>query len=365
MKNEKTNIASIDQRLSDAAAEEEALRWIGANEEPITLHGVYFDEKNGLYMRVPDEVAEATNPRIPTLAKRTAGGRIRFMTDANAITIRATIPAFLPMPHMSLTGSHGFSVYADGYFQARYAPQITSFFNLDTSDPLHNPIEFTQKKKLIPAKKMRLVEIYFPLYGGVKALSIGISPDAKIEKAPPHKIQKPFLFYGSSITQGACVTRPGNDFISILSRKLDADYINLGFSANGNAEAPMIDFINSFDASLYAFDYNLYTHLPDRVLPPHFSIYERIRKAHPDAVILLYDKPGCEYDPCEERERTIRETYVRALSLGDTRVAYIAAKDLYGETDRDCCTVDGSHPNDLGARRIADALYEALKKFFI
>ena len=355
----------MDRRLSDAAAkDEELLQWIGINDDPITLHGVYFDEKSELYVRVPDEVAEATNPHIPTLAKMTAGGRIRFMTDASAITIRATIPAFIPMPHMSLTGSHGFSVYADGYFQARYAPQITDFFTANIKDPLNSPIEFTQKKNLIPAKRMRVIEIYFPLYGGLKSLFIGIAPNAKITKAPPYKIEKPLVFYGSSITQGGCVTRPGNDYISILARRLNADYVNLGFSGNGNAEAPMIDYVNSFDGVLFGFDYNMYANLPDRVLPPHFSIYERIRKAHPNAVILLYDKPGREYAPCEERERIIKETYDRALALGDTRVAYVSAQELFGDRDRDGCTVDGSHPNDLGAMRIADALYNAIKGFF-
>ena len=126
----------------------------------------------------------------------------------------------------------------------------------------------------------------------------------------------------------------------------------------------MIDYVNTFDGALFGFDYNMYAHIKDRVLPPHFSIYERIRKAHPNAVILLYDKPGCEYDPCEEREKTIRETYERALALGDTRVAYVAAHDLFGDEGRDNCTVDGSHPNDHGAVRMADALYAAIKHFF-
>ena len=359
-----TDISKIDQRLAAPKESDEDVRWIGADQEPITLHGVYFDEKNELYVRVPDEVAEATNPHIPTLAKMTAGGRIRFMTDSPFITIRATLPAFLPMPHMSLTGSHGFSVYADGCFQARYAPQVMEFTKENTSDPLNCPITFTQRKNLIPSKEMRVIDVYFPLYGGLKKLEIGLAPDAKIGKAPAYKIQKPFVFYGSSITQGGCVTRPGNDYISILARRFDADYINLGFSGNGNAEAPMIDYVNSFDGALFGFDYNMYADRPERVLPPHFSIYERIRKAHPDAVILLYDKPGKEHDPCEVREKTIKETYERALALGDTHVAYVPAEALFGTTDRDACSVDGSHPNDLGAMRMADALYEAIKKFF-
>ena len=120
------------------------------------------------------------------------------------------------------------------------------------------------------------------------------------------------IYYGSSITQGACVTRPGNDYISILARRLDCDYINLGFSGNGNAEDAMIDYILSIDADLYAFDYNMYPNRKERILPSHFSIYERIRKKHPDAAILLYDKPN-EY--WSEREDIIRSTYNKTQEL--------------------------------------------------
>ena len=360
------NLSKIDARLSDATGiEGDGILWLNAGDPRLSLHGVYYDENEKLYMRVPDAVTSLTeNERLHTLARLTAGGRIRFLSDTPFVAIRAKIPAIFPPTHMSLTASHGFSVYADGYFQARYSPAMQSMIGGVSPDPFHEFVAFETKRKLLKAEGKRAIEVYFPLYGGVSEIEIGVAEEATVEKAPPHKIGKPFVFYGSSITQGGCVSRPGNDYVSILSRRLGADYINLGFSGNGNAEAPMIDYVNSFDGSLYAFDYNMYADRPDRILPPHFSIYERIRAAHPNAVILMYDKPGYEYDVCEERGRTIRETYERALALGDTRVAYVPAEDMYGEKERDCCTIDGSHPNDLGAMRIADALYKVINHFF-
>lgn len=354
------NISKMDTNLASTGLTDEKINWINSQDKRISVHGVYYDEKEKLYVRVPGSVTEATgNPSVVTLARATAGGRIRFVTDSDYITIKASVPYFYMLSHMSITASHGFSVYVNGKYENRFAPTFKSF--LKACNNGNENILFTERKKIADSRENRLIEIYFPLYGGVSELHIGIEEGSTISEAPLYKNPKPLLFYGSSITQGACVSRPGNDYISIIARRLDADYINLGFSGNGNAEDAMIEYIASLDASLYAFDYNMYADKKDRVLPSHFSIYERIREKHPDALILLYDKPGCDYGAYPEREEIIRATYEKAIAMGDKRVCYIPAKDLLGEGERDCCLVDHNHPNDLGAMRMADAIYSVIK----
>jgi len=351
------DISLVDKRLASCGIDGCEVEWISAHNKHISLHGVYFDEEEGLYMRVPGEVAEKANPHLRGLGIMTAGGRVRFVTNSPFIAIKASLPAFSPMAHMSITGSHGFSVYADGVFEHRYSP-VFKDFSVNVSDPFKERVVFAEKKDLTESEKSRVIEIYFPLYGGVAELYIGVEPGSVIKSAPSYINKKPLLFYGSSITQGGCVTRPGNDYISIIGRRLNIDYINLGFSGNGNAEEAMINYVNSFDASLYAYDYNLYPDRPERVLPPHFSIYERIREKHPDAAILLYDKPAEYWD---EREEIIRSTYEKAKKSGDCRVGFVPAKALFGEEESDGCLVDCSHPNDLGAMRIANALCPVIK----
>ncbi len=353
------DIEKMDPNLAAVSGNCEGVKFISAHDKRISLHGVYFDETEGIYRRVPEQVAKLSSEYMVALGKMTAGGRLRFITDSPYIAIKASIPYFSIMSHMTITASHGFSVYADGFFQARYSPTPKAFAKTFAKG---EKIYFADKKPLLKAEGKKLIEIYFPLYGGVSELYIGVDPESTIEKAPDYAITKPMVFYGSSLTQGACVSRPGNDYISIIGRRLNADYVNLGFSGNGNAEANMVDFINSFDGSIYCFDYNLYANFPDRVLPPHYSIYERIREKHPTAGILLTDKPCCDYDKNIQREQTILNTYERAIANGDKNVALVPAIDLFGVGERDSCTVDGLHPNDLGAMRMADAFTPAIKK---
>ena len=60
---------------------------------------------------------------------------------------------------------------------------------------------------------------------------------AKVEKAPAYAAhKKPIVFYGTSITQGGCASRPGMVHTAILGRRLEWPVINLGFSGNGRME---------------------------------------------------------------------------------------------------------------------------------
>ncbi len=50
-----------------------------------------------------------------------------------------------------------------------------------------------------------------------------------------------------------------------------------------------------------------------------------------------------------------------AAAAGDKNVYYIAPEEYYGADSR-LCTVDGTHPNDLGFYRMAKAIYPVMKK---
>ena len=68
--------------------------------------------------------------------------------------------------------------------------------------------------------EFREYKLFLPLYDGVTKLEIGIDSNASIKKATPNTL-KPIVFYGTSITQGGCASRPGMAHTNIISRKLD------------------------------------------------------------------------------------------------------------------------------------------------
>ena len=353
------DIAVLDPRLAGCEVKETDVAWRSALSAPLSLHGVYFDEAEGLYLRMPPAVAMAVSGAVKTLSRCTSGGRIRFRTDSPYLALRCLAPAFGPMPHMPLTGSHGFAFYVDGIYAGKVTPSCAA-----VAAPIEGRIPFAGSIRLRGGSVMHDVELWFPLYGGVATLDIGVREGATVLPPRPYTIEKPIVSYGSSITQGACASRVGNDALAHISRKLDAEILNLGFSGNGNAEPAMLDYLASLDAAAYIFDYNYYLDKPDRVLPPHYEIYRRLREAHPDVPILMIDKPGgCLFSPkaYEARREMIAATYERAVSEGDTLVAMIDAHDFFGDEDADACLVDTDHPSDVGFLRMANVMVAALR----
>ena len=87
--------------------------------------------------------------------------------------------------------------------------------------------------------------LYLPLYNGVKSVEIGVPRDASFAAAAPRPAErsKPIVFYGTSITQGGCASRPGMVHTAIVGRRFDRPVINLGFSGNGRMEPELAELI--------------------------------------------------------------------------------------------------------------------------
>ena len=66
--------------------------------------------------------------------------------------------------------------------------------------------------------------------------------------------EKPIVFYGTSITHGACASRPGMVHTAILGRWLDMPVVNLGFSGNGRMDQAVGEFLVQVDATAYVID---------------------------------------------------------------------------------------------------------------
>ena len=98
--------------------------------------------------------------------------------------------------------------------------------------------------------------IYFPRNEVVTGLAVGVDDDAVVEPPTPFRHAKPVVFYGSSITEGGCCSKPANAYSAFLSRWLDFDCINLGFSGAARGEPAMADFIATLDMSVFVLDYD-------------------------------------------------------------------------------------------------------------
>ncbi|MBR5134268.1 MAG: hypothetical protein IKV35_01585 [Clostridia bacterium] len=347
--------ASFDKALRvEATVERDGMRFYDIEQDPFSIHGVFRDGDH--FRRIPKAVSETVSEAVDWLGNNTAGGRVRFVTDSTRVAIIADMWALGKMPHFALTGSVGFDVYADDGSGDRYAGSLIPPFDIE------NRLEaMTWLGK--PAE--RVVTVNFPLYSGVKRVLIGVEDTATIKAAPRFSDERPVVFYGSSITQGGCASRPGNSYQAILARRLGFDYQNLGFSGSAKAEDTMIDYLASLPMRAFVMDYD--HNAPDvaHLEKTHEPLYKAVRKAHPDIPIVMMTRPGYRYNDEElERLAIMMRTYERAVAAGDTAVYVIDGRELFGEEFAEVATVDGCHPNDAGffamARRMEPLMKEIL-----
>ena len=247
------NIADIDKNLEMKIINKDDLKTYPVRDKRFTIYGSYAPESDTLFRRTPEEVAKNMSTGAHFLHTNTAGIRVRFKTDSQYIALKPTMPSVANMVIMPLSGSTGFDIYADGEFIGIVAQQVVYEDNhratVENLDKYEGIVEF-------PDRKMREIQINFPLYSDVSDLLIGLQEDAKIEHGAEYKYKKPIVFYGSSITQGAAASRPGNSYEAIISRRLDTDYINLGFSGNARAEDAIAEYISNLDMSIFVYDYD-------------------------------------------------------------------------------------------------------------
>ena len=207
---------------------------------------------------------------------------------------------------------------------------------------------------------------YLPLYNGTEYLKVGVPEGCAFEPIGP-RTDGAIVFYGTSITHGACASRPGMPHPAILGRRLDRPVINLGFSGNGKLEKEVGQFLVNLNPSVYVLDC-LPNMVASEVAERTEPMVRQLRDAHPNVPIVLVEDRTYAYSwilpSRQERNDTSRAAFRKAFAemqqKGITNLFYVEGDTLLSE-DRDD-TTDGSHPSDLGFFRQADAIEPALRK---
>jgi lysophospholipase L1-like esterase len=338
----------------DRARIEDQEAWYDA--KLLTIEGQGWTDVKSPYDRLPAKAEGTVRPAVWNLSRDSAGMCVRFATDSPSIHCHWSLTkANLAMPHMAATGVSGVDLYVKTDRGWRWVA-------------CGRPTAQENKAALVAglSRERREWMLYLPLYNGVKLCEIGIAKDSTIAPLPrPDASKRPIVFYGTSITHGACASRPGMVHTAILGRKLDRPVINLGFSGNGKMEPAVNELLAELDASIYVIDC-----LPNmgaaEVAERTEPTVALLRKAHPQApIVLVEDRTyGDAHLVKSKRERNdqsreaLSAAYDKLHAAGDKHLYYIAGELLLGDDDEG--TVDSSHPNDLGFMRQAEAFAEVL-----
>lgn len=346
-------IEELDSNFARERYDEPDLIFYSALEAPFKIYGVFHD--GTCYRRMPEDVAESVSVNVGVLSRNTSGGRVRFATDSPYVAIKCLMSEVNDMYHMPRCGVHGFSLYVDNVFYGVFNTDETAVIRANGG--YSGIIKFADRR-------LREITLYMPLYNSLDMLYIGLSASAEVAAPAPYSHTRPLLFYGSSITQGGCASRPGNSYDAVVARMLDSDFINLGFSGNCKGEQAMAEYISGIDCSVFICDYDHNADTSEMLESTHYNLYRTFRAAQPLTPVVFMSRPDYNKTrPMDVRNRLIvRDTYSKALSSNDCNVYFIDGAALFGRRNRDCCTVDGCHPDDLGFSRMAEKVYGVLSR---
>jgi GDSL-like Lipase/Acylhydrolase family/N-terminus of Esterase_SGNH_hydro-type/N,N-dimethylformamidase beta subunit-like, C-terminal len=324
----------------------------------LDIEGRGWSDTKAPFDRLPAKAEGKVPPAVWNLSRHSAGLAARFVTDSPTVHLKWSLTSDrLAMPHMPATGVSGLDLYvranADGRWQWAGVGQ-----------PKQK--DDNRASVTVPAGKKECL-LYLPLYNGVSAVEVGLPKDAFFSKAPgrPAAFAKPIVFYGTSITQGGCASRPGMVHTAILGRRFERPVVNLGFSGNGRMDPAVGELLAELDPAAFVID--CVPNMADKDLRERTGpLVDTLRKARPATPILLVEDRtyanAAVNDALRKRNETnraaLRAEYDKLLAAKVPHVHYLRGERLLGDDGEG--TVDGSHPTDLGFQRQAEQFAGAL-----
>ncbi len=301
------------------------------------LHGLLPD-----LTRMPREEAHAVSPAVEGSSLCPAGGRLRFITDSSTLELSYTLA------HPQVNSAC--DVLCDGNY-------IASIGGDSDSDSFSGAVSLPTGEHLIT--------VFTPRTAPLAEMKLSVDCDAHVSPAPDYAIKKPIVYYGSSITMGAMSRSPSLSYTSLVSERLGADHINLGFGGSAKGELEMAKYIASLDMSAFVLDYEENADTLEDLRRTHKPFFDTVRRAHPTLPILIISKPDTDSEflrACYGR-RIVMDTFHAALDDGDRLVDFVDGFHLWGSENRASCFAcgDSTHPNEHGFALMAETIYPRLR----
>ena len=350
------DIAKYDSRMAvEGIVVTNGVKWIDGRLLPI--EGRAFDDVEHYYARLLANVTTNVNGGVRDMKHHTTGMQFRFATDSRKLVFKwVPYSTRLSMDHMPSTGVSGIDVYRFDDVRGKWLYVKTGRISKPGGASLE--LDWTPGTPCL---------VNLPLYNGIKEFLLGIETNSAVSALGPRKsgVDRPVVFYGTSITHGGCASRPGMSFVNIIGRELDVPVVNLGFSGSGAMEYEMSEHLARIDASCYVLDclhnMGISSDLPRkrRNVDENYEPFIRnLRAKRPNVPIVMAEMCDVYCDGPKSKDIFTRELYKKLKAEGWDNLVYLPKDGMYPKDFEG--TVDGAHPNDLGMTYLAESYGKAV-----
>ena len=334
------------------------VRYYDASEFP--LLGKATQESATFYERFPDSLRTVSRGPLWELSRNSAGMSVRFRSNTTQVVLKWEVLLDRHMNHMTDVGIKGLDLYC-------WEKDLNQWRFVNSARPTGKANQVTIVANMEP--KDREFMLYLPLYDGIISLNIGVDTAAVMEQ-PVYTYpcrEKPVVFYGTSILQGGCASRPGMAHTNIISRRLNRECINLGFSGNAFLDWEVAQIMADVDASVFVLDFvpNASVKQMEERMEGFYLI---IREKHPTTPVVFIEDPVFAHAyycksiaaEIERKNQMLNKQFDKLKQQGEKHIYLVHSDNMLGKDGE--ATVDGIHFTDLGMMRYADLLTPVIKK---
>ena len=315
------------------------VRYYDASEFP--LLGKATQESATFYERFPDSLRTVSRGPLWELSRNSAGMSVRFRSNTTQVALKWEVLLDRHMNHMTDVGIKGLDLYC-------WEKDLNQWRFVNSARPTGKANQVTIVANMEP--KDREFMLYLPLYDGIISLNIGVDTAAVMEQ-PVYTYpcrEKPVVFYGTSILQGGCASRPGMAHTNIISRRLNRECINLGFSGNAFLDWEVAQIMADVERME--------------------GFYLIIREKHPTTPVVFIEDPVFAHAyycksiaaEIERKNQMLNKQFDKLKQQGEKHIYLVHSDNMLGKDGE--ATVDGIHFTDLGMMRYADLLTPVIKK---
>lgn len=325
----------------------------------LPVYGRATDATESRYTRLPDSLEHISRKPVWDLSRNSAGLAIRFSSNSSTIGAKWTNLFNNRMNHMTDTGIKGLDLYTlkDGSWT--FVNCARPSFNKESQAVIIANMDPEEREYML----------YLPLYDGIASLEIGTDSLAHVSppKADTPQRSKPVVFYGTSILQGACASRPGMAFTNIISRRLDRETINLGFSGNALLDFEVAEVMAGVDAGCYVLDC-VPNASAEMILTKMEKFYRIMRDKHPDTPVIFIEDPMFPHSRFDRRianeinkkNKALGVIFNELVEKGEQNIYFISSENIIGDDNE--ATIDAIHFTDLGMMRYTELVCPVIEQ---
>lgn len=335
--------------------------------------------------------SQFNTPAMDMMVGMPSGVRLRFDTDADAVSVSAEVTTIVYQG--SMPRSTQFTIVMDGVIGESQPVVTPHVFHLDRFDP--TKVEFVEGATTVVSftglgTHSKTIEVWLPQNARVEVSGIAVSDGATIVRSPENSLPH-WVHYGSSISHCMEATEPTGTWPAVAARLAKAELTSLGFAGQCHLDQYVARTVRDMDFDIFTMKVGINVvnldSMRERTFAPSLhGFLDTVRDGHAETPICVISpiycasaetKPGptlpgkdgkyftlnrtaSESFGClslTQMRTIIKDVVESRIAAGDKNLSYHDGLQLFNESDAGDMP-DDLHPNAAGYQRMGERFHQ-------